>query len=1062
MSLILAVMMVLGTVMVTPTQTAHAAQPPQLTVVSTLTGNSEGVVNGSGYTITARDPDSGRYLDVQFDVSSVNSATFDNLSQRAVQANGTKSTYFGGMTQFYVKASTYSNTSGMETKKVFGPFNLDTSNPTITITSGLPDPSATYDSFSVSYQLADTYSGIDLEASNYSWSTSSTTTGGNKYKFATPQGTISTPAGLSGSQYLHMNVMDKAGHTATKVIGPIHLTGNGAQITFSGIDTGGNIGKQNVRINVATPSTGINFTQSYYEVYRAGSSPVGNKVSINNLETFVTIDTPGDWYIDVRIADNSGQTYSAMSPRITVGTSTNTNADVSYSPNYSTTGDVVATIRIYDTDGGYVTPLTSGVNRVNDTTFEYTFRENGTRDLEFQTRTGRILRVPLSVSWINKSEVFTVRETSKGAVIEIKQPGRVNFNNSWYRVGNTKKYINKNSTTIEYAPNRVGVLEVNIEEMNGNILKDQMVIRNLPNGYNAFLEYVRNSDGDVEARMSWSGFAGMVDYPRGSGTDRFTYTFRDNGYGVASFRDSRNQQLHFDLFVDSLRGPNLEHNIDSGFTSNHDARFENNYLVIDAYNLKSNAPTINLKAKSGTIDLNRSFYQVDGGRKEYFRSVNEKLSLPSNWKEVFVHSENTRGDMLEGTFYYGENSVGKSNDLYKGRNFDIYVKNLDTNKPEVELKPLRGATDLRNSYYQFDNGRKEYFRSEREVLSAPSNWMELRVYAENRNGEKDETVFHYANAKTKIEDKHINMTGLDTNNPIIEINKDVVNSVDYKKSYYRVNKIEKKYAIKENNQKLKLAGNGQYTVEVVLVDKYSKQEIKKTFTGQLGQVISPPALGVFRYSGTNKPKYLNGYPDGTTRPENPVTRAEFYKMLEGNLVGNVQHSTAQYTDLKVNKWYYQSVTRLLGMGLNVKPGNLFNPDEPITRGEAAAVLVRLNLNGDVKDSTMFSDVNGHMYQNDILLATKKGLVSGYPDGTFKPNHGIRRSEAVVMINNAVGRKTGVSSGVPQGVIIPPGYEVSQTNWAFWDMVDALNGHTVLENKRGIEQKWGTTGLIGPN
>ena len=200
------------------------------------------------------------------------------------------------------------------------------------------------------------------------------------------------------------------------------------------------------------------------------------------------------------------------------------------------------------------------------------------------------------------------------------------------------------------------------------------------------------------------------------------------------------------------------------------------------------------------------------------------------------------------------------------------------------------------------------------------------------------------------------------------------------------------------------------------------------------------ADGLKYKSGYNQ--YINGYTDGTFRPANPITRAEFVKILSEITDGGTPKSVT-FTDVSSSHWAYSFITRMAGLDVAFGQDGKFRPDEDITRAEAAAMLSRLSLNPQVQQPLVFTDVNNHPLYNDIVAASQKGLIYGYQDGSFKPDYRISRVEAVAIVNRALGRASDHTSILPAAKVPP---DMKSTDWGYFDVIDAMNTHTLTTNK----------------
>jgi hypothetical protein len=145
-----------------------------------------------------------------------------------------------------------------------------------------------------------------------------------------------------------------------------------------------------------------------------------------------------------------------------------------------------------------------------------------------------------------------------------------------------------------------------------------------------------------------------------------------------------------------------------------------------------------------------------------------------------------------------------------------------------------------------------------------------------------------------------------------------------------------------------------------------------------------------------------GYTDGTFKPDNLVTRAEFVKLVNGIIDYDVQ-SDISFTDVKSEDWFYHAV----GVAENIEYINgysttEFGPNDYITREQAGAILSRIQyLDSSEEDMDKFTDKDdvSDWFFEEIGAATEAGFIDGYDDGTFKPQNNLTRAEAVKMLDN---------------------------------------------------------------
>lgn len=151
--------------------------------------------------------------------------------------------------------------------------------------------------------------------------------------------------------------------------------------------------------------------------------------------------------------------------------------------------------------------------------------------------------------------------------------------------------------------------------------------------------------------------------------------------------------------------------------------------------------------------------------------------------------------------------------------------------------------------------------------------------------------------------------------------------------------------------------------------------------------------------------YINGYDDNTFRPDNSITRAETAAMLL-RINDSDTNVTADdmFTDVAEDTWYKDTVNQAAALGIvNGYEDGTFKPESEITRAEFTAMLTRLT-GVDLTGELPFEDVDtSHWGYDSIYSAYSAGYISGYDDNTFRPDIPITRAEAVKMINTAFDR-----------------------------------------------------------
>ncbi|PZD97764.1 hypothetical protein DNH61_00420 [Paenibacillus sambharensis] len=163
---------------------------------------------------------------------------------------------------------------------------------------------------------------------------------------------------------------------------------------------------------------------------------------------------------------------------------------------------------------------------------------------------------------------------------------------------------------------------------------------------------------------------------------------------------------------------------------------------------------------------------------------------------------------------------------------------------------------------------------------------------------------------------------------------------------------------------------------------------------------------------------ITGYKDGSFKPNQSITRAEFITLLN-RVFGFKSEGTAAFADLSESSYFYGEVKKAVAAGyISGYSDGTFKPEKPISREEAAVILYRVfELQGTSSEESKLTDVAalGEWSKHAVGAMISQGFVNGYGDSTFKPKRSITRAEALRMMDNTAGEIL-VSSGTYTGVI----------------------------------------------
>lgn len=154
---------------------------------------------------------------------------------------------------------------------------------------------------------------------------------------------------------------------------------------------------------------------------------------------------------------------------------------------------------------------------------------------------------------------------------------------------------------------------------------------------------------------------------------------------------------------------------------------------------------------------------------------------------------------------------------------------------------------------------------------------------------------------------------------------------------------------------------------------------------------------------------ISGYPDGTFRPNNMITRAEFV-VLVNNAMGYTKSGYAYFSDVPSHYWGKNAIQTGVAAGYISGDGNgIFRPNDPVTRQEAAAMISRI-LDLKQNESRAYRYTDSYAISNwakgVVGAVSEAGIMAGYPDGSFGPNKVLTRAEAVLALDKTVNYKPG--------------------------------------------------------
>ena len=228
------------------------------------------------------------------------------------------------------------------------------------------------------------------------------------------------------------------------------------------------------------------------------------------------------------------------------------------------------------------------------------------------------------------------------------------------------------------------------------------------------------------------------------------------------------------------------------------------------------------------------------------------------------------------------------------------------------------------------------------------------------------------------------------------------------------------------------------------------------YSGEEVEIIEEPDVALSdALNDIDHYAYVFGYEDDTVRPNNDITREEvatiFYRLLTDPARDAYFTDKNNFPDVESGRWSNKAISTLSNADIisGYPEDGTFRPANPITRAEFASIVSRfdsLNYNGDNK----FNDISGHWASNFINAASEKGWISGYPDGSFKPQNNITRAEAITLINNVLNRHVD-SEGLHEDA--KKWSDMKESDWFYHAVMEATNSHDYNRETDSHPENW---------
>lgn len=206
-------------------------------------------------------------------------------------------------------------------------------------------------------------------------------------------------------------------------------------------------------------------------------------------------------------------------------------------------------------------------------------------------------------------------------------------------------------------------------------------------------------------------------------------------------------------------------------------------------------------------------------------------------------------------------------------------------------------------------------------------------------------------------------------------------------------------------------------------------------------------------NGEDHYAYLLGYEDGTVRPNGSISRAEvatvLFRLLKDDVRTQNLTKDNAYSDVPDTAWYAAAVSTLSKMGvISGYPDGTFRPNAPITRAEFAAMIARFDETAKSAD-TPFTDISGHWAENAIGKAYGNGWVEGSSKTVFCPESNLTRAETATLLNRVLHRLPEKESDLLANQVVWP--DNPETFWGYLAIQEATNSHEYERKADGVHE-----------
>ena len=259
-----------------------------------------------------------------------------------------------------------------------------------------------------------------------------------------------------------------------------------------------------------------------------------------------------------------------------------------------------------------------------------------------------------------------------------------------------------------------------------------------------------------------------------------------------------------------------------------------------------------------------------------------------------------------------------------------------------------------------------------------------------------------------------------------------------------------------SDKTFRITPDAGYEIADVLVDGesvgavscYTFETVRKAHTIEAlfapeKQLADPDDTGVSGWPNTEDHlAYLNGYGSGLFGPDDHMTRAQAAQMFYNLLLDQEVSAAVRFTDVPADAWYARAVETLASLGMvEGVGGGKFAPERTITRAEFTVMAMRFARLPEGGENP-FSDVtSSDWFYDQVVGAVQYGWITGYTDGTFRPEATITRAEVTAITNRLLDWAADEDYVDDHAGELRQFPDVSASYWAYHDIVEATNAHS---------------------